>query len=305
MELIAIIVAIASLFVLIALGYAARKYGILNGDRVHLISHVLVNIALPALTLSSMQVPDTAKTMGTVDHMLLVAVIYYLAALVAGIFICRFIPSTSEEKGVFQFMLVFPNTMFMGIPVALAVLGPSSLFYVILFNVPFYFLVFTLGVWLLARGRPEKIDIKVLLTPGLVAAMVGLVLFLGEYTIPAPVESALDLVGSATTPLAMLVVGAMLATLPLQRLAGDWRVYLVTALRLIVFPVVAFLVLSPFVTDKLLLSVAVLLIAMPVAANSVLLSEEYNVDATLASQGVFISTVMCLATIPILELLLL
>ena len=102
----------------------------------------------------------------------------------------------------------------------------------------------------------------------------------------------------------MLVVGALLATLPLQRLAGDWRVYLVTALRLVVFPVMAFLVLSLFITDKLLLGVAVLLIAMPVAANSVLLSEEYGVDSTLASQGVFISTLLCLATIPILEFLL-
>jgi len=239
-----------------------------------------------------------------VDTMLIVAVAYYIAAFAIGVVFCRLVPSTSEEKGVFQFMLVFPNTMFMGIPVALAVLGPSSLFYVILFNVPFYFLVFTLGVWLLARGRPEKIDLSVLLSPGLIAAIVGLVLFLVHYTIPAPVEYGLDLVGSATTPLAMLVVGAMLATLPLARLAGDWRVYLVTALRLLVFPVAAFLVLSPFIADRLLLGVAVLLIAMPVAANSVLLSEEYKVDATLASQGVFISTVLCLATIPLLELLL-
>ncbi|HVP97056.1 AEC family transporter [Methanoregula sp.] len=304
MELVAIIIALVTLFILIGTGYAARKYGILNGDRVHLISHVLVNVALPALSISSLQVPETATTMGIVDVMLLVAVAYYLAAFVVGILFCRLVPSTAEEKGVFQFMLVFPNTMFMGIPVALAVLGPSSLFYVILFNVPFYFLVFTLGVWLLARGRPGKIDLKVLLSPGLVAAIVGLVFFLLHYTIPAPVEYGLDLVGSATTPLAMLVVGAMLATLPLERLAGDWRVYLVTALRLLVLPVAAFLVLSPFIADKLLLGVAVLLIAMPVAANSVLLSEEYKVDATLASQGVFISTLLCLATIPLLELLL-
>ena len=77
-----------------------------------------------------------------------------------------------------------------------------------------------------------------------------------------------------------------------------------TALRLVVFPVIAFVVLSPFVADKLLLGVAVLLIAMPVAANSVLLSEENKVDSTLASQGVFLSTLLCLATIPVLEFLL-
>jgi len=304
MDFLTVVIAIATLFVLIAVGFGARKYSLIKDKHVHLISHILVNVSLPALTIASMQVPETVKTMGIVDQMLIVAVAYYLAAFAFGLLLCRFLPTTPEEKGVFQFMLVFPNSMFMGIPVALAVLGQSSLFYVILFNVPFYFLVFTLGIWLLARGRPGKIDLKVLLSPGLVAAIVGLALFLFQYTLPSPVQSGLDLIGSATTPLAMIVVGAMLATLPLSRLAGDWRIYLTTALRLVIFPVAAFLILSPFVSDHLLLGVAVLMIAMPVAANSVLLSEEYGVDATLASQGVFISTVLCLATIPLLEVLL-
>jgi Predicted permeases len=304
MDFITVVIAIATLFVLIAAGFGARKYGLVKDNHVHLISHILVSVSLPALTIASMQVPETTQTMGIVDQMLIVAVAYYLAAFAFGLILCRVLPATSEEKGVFQFMLVFPNSMFMGIPVALAVLGQSSLFYVILFNVPFYFLVFTLGVWLLARGRPGKIDLKVLLSPGLVAAIVGLVLFLFQLHLPSPVQSGLELIGSATTPLAMIVVGAMLATLPLSRLAGDWRIYLTTALRLIVFPVAAFLILSPFVSDHLLLGVAVLMIAMPVAANSVLLSEEYGVDATLASQGVFISTMLCLATIPLLEVLL-
>jgi len=304
MDLITVLVAISSLFALIGVGFVARRYNILKDDFVHLLSHVLVNIALPAITISSMQVPHTAKTMGIVDSMLAVAVCYYIAAFLASILICHFLPSTPTEKGVFQFMLVFPNTMFMGIPVASAILGPDSLFYVILFNLPFNFLVFTVGVWLLARGRPGKLDPKVLLSPGLVASFVGLALFLVGYTIPSLVETGLELIGSVTTPLAMLVVGALLATLPAARLAGDWRIYLIAGLRLIIFPVIAFVVLSPFIADKIPLGVAVLLIAMPVAANSVLLSDEYKVDSTLASQGVFLSTLICLATIPVLEVLL-
>ena len=304
MELFPVLFAIGSLFAIIGVGYAARRYNLISGDFVHLLSRVLVNIALPAITISSMQVPHTAQTMGIVDSTLLVAACYYVAAFVISILVCHFLPSTSTEHGVFQFMLVFPNTMFMGIPVASAILGPSSLFYVILFNLPFNFLVFTMGVWLLARGRPGKLDPKVLLSPGLVASFVGLGLFLAGYTLPAPVDTGLTLIGSVTTPLAMIVVGALLATLPAARLAGDWRIYLVSALRLLVFPVLAFVLLYPFVADKLLLGVAVLLIAMPVAANSVLMSEEYRVDSTLASQGVFISTVLCLATIPLIEVLL-
>jgi hypothetical protein len=305
MDLISIITALAGLFIIIGIGFAARKYGILNGDRLHLISHILVNVSLPALSIVSLQVQQTATTMGIAGHMLVVAFACYISAFVIGFILFRFVPSTPEDKGIFEFMLLFSNSLFMGIPIASAMFGPSSLFYVILFNVPFYLLVFTLGVWLLNRGA-GRFDIKkFLLSPGLVAAIVGLVLFLEKVTLPVPVDYGLGLVGSATTPLAMLVVGALLATIPLRQLAGDWRVYLVTVLRLLIFPVVGYLVLSHFITDKMLVGVAVLMLGMPVAANLVLFCEDFHMDAKLASQGVFITTILCLVTIPFLGFLLL
>jgi len=304
MEFFSVLVSIASLFVLIGLGFFLRRQDILTGSRVHLISHVLVNVALPALTISSMQLPHTASSIRIVDSTLLIALAYYLGAFLLSLAICHFIPSTKAEKGVFQFMLIFPNVGFMGIPVAEVILGPGSLIYVILFNLPFNLLVFTMGVWLLARGRAGAPDPVLLLTPGLLASLLGLVFFLAGFDIPYPVDTTLDWIGKATTPLAMLVVGALLATLPVFRLIGDRRVFAISALRLVILPALAFLVLSPLLSDRMLLMTTVLLIAMPVAANTVLLSEEYGVDATLASQGVFLSTLASLATIPLIEYLL-
>jgi malate permease and related proteins len=304
MDFFAVLASILSLFIIIGIGFFSRRHGLLDPARVHKISHILVNIALPALTISSMQAAHGSQGMTMVDTTLLVAFAYYIGAFLVSLLVCHFLPATGTEKGVFQFMLVFPNVGFMGIPVAEAILGPDSLFYVILFNLPFNLLAFTMGVWLLAHERAGRLDPRILLTPGLVASLLGLCLFLAGYHIPYPADAALDWIGKATTPLAMLVVGALLATLPSARLAGDWRVYLVAALRLLVFPLIAFALLSLFITDRLLLLSVVLLIAMPVAANTVLLSDEYDVDATLASQGVFLSTLLCLATIPLLDLLL-
>jgi predicted permease len=301
MDFVNVFIAILILFLIIGLGFFARKRGFLDAGSVHAISHILVTVAIPALTISSMQLPYTEQTMGVVGHMLFLAFAYYIIAFLFSIVICRFIPASKTETGVFRFMLVFPNVGFMGIPVASVILGPGSLFYVILFNLPFNLLVFTLGVWLLAEGRAEKPGLFLLLTPGFAASLVGLVLFFAGYDIPFPVDTLLDWVGRTTTPLAMLVVGALLATLPISRLAGDWRVLLITLLRLIGLPVLAFLLLAPFIHDPLLLGTVVLLIAMPVAANTVLLSEEYEVDATLASQGVFLSTLLSLLSIPLLE----
>ena len=304
MDFFAVIASILSLFIIIGIGFFARRHGLLDAGHVHKISHILVNIALPALTISSMQIPYTSKALTMVDSTLMVAFGYYIGAFIMSLAICHFLPSTGTEKGVFQFMLVFPNVGFMGIPVSEVILGPDSLFYVILFNLPFNLLVFTMGIWLLAHEKAGSLDPRVLLTPGLIASLLGLLLFLIGYHIPYPADTALDWIGKTTTPLAMLVVGALLATMPSARLAGDWRIYLISALRLLILPLLAFAVLSLFVSDHLLLMSSVLLIAMPVAANTVLLSDEYEVDATLASQGVFLSTLFCLATIPLLDLLL-
>jgi len=304
MDFFAVIASILSLFIIIGIGFFARRHGLLDAGQVHKISHILVNIALPALTISSMQIPYTSKALTMVDSTLMVAFGYYIGAFIMSLAICHFLPSTGTEKGVFQFMLVFPNVGFMGIPVSEVILGPDSLFYVILFNLPFNLLVFTMGIWLLAHEKAGSLDPRVLLTPGLIASLLGLLLFLIGYHIPYPADTALDWIGKTTTPLAMLVVGALLATMPSARLAGDWRIYLISALRLLILPLLAFAVLSLFVSDHLLLMSSVLLIAMPVAANTVLLSDEYEVDATLASQGVFLSTLFCLATIPLLDLLL-
>jgi hypothetical protein len=301
MDSLAVFSAILFLFLIMGIGFALKKKGFLEGTRVHWISHILVNVALPALTISSMQIPHTDAAVGIADSTLFLAFAYYIGAFFLSLLICHFIPSNKAEKGVFQFMLVFPNVGFMGIPVSAAILGPGSLFYVILFNLPFNLLVFTMGVYLLAHARPGKMNPWLLLTPGLIASLIGLAFFLTGYVIPFPADVTLHWIGEATTPLAMIVVGAMLATLPISRLVGDWRIVLVSALRLVGLPILAFLLLSPFVHDKLLLGTVVLLIAMPIAANTVLLSEEYKVDATLASQGVFLSTILCLATIPLLE----
>jgi predicted permease len=304
MEILPVFSSILLLFLIIAFGYALRKTGVLDTGRVEKISHIIVLITLPALTIASMQVPLSPATIKISEHMIFIALAYYLGAFCLSLAVCHFLPASGPEKGIFQFILVFPNVGFMGIPIAIAILGPDSLFYVSIFNLPYNLLAFTLGIYLITSGSPGKFDPRILLTPGFVASMIGLLLFLAGYTLPSPVGTALGLLGWWTSPLALIVVGALLATLPLPHLAGDWRVAVITAFRLLILPVLAFLVLSPLVHDRLLLEVAVLLIAMPAGSYAVLFAEEYKVDSTLASQGVFLSTLLCFGTIPLIVFLL-
>ena len=296
---------IAILFILIGAGFLCMKGGILTRAGISGITSFVVNVTLPALILQSMQVPVTDAMLAQLAPFLLVLVAFYAVSFAAAFLVPKISGTSSDlETGVIRFMMIFSNLGFMGFPVSAAVFGPESLFYVSIFNMTFSLLVFSVGVILLRPDMGRYLDKKLFLNPGIVASGVGLGLFLTGARIPGPFADALDLLGSVTSPLAMIIVGALLATLPAERLFTDRAVWTVASFRLLVIPVALYLVLSPFIDDPLLLGVPVLLAAMPAAANTVMLAEEYHVDSALASRGVFLTTMLCIVTIPLITTLL-
>ena len=101
-------------------------------------------------------------------------------------------------------------------------------------------------------------------------------------------------------PAALLIVGSSLAELPLRHVLGSPRVYIMAAFRLLVLPIVLFLLLHKVVTDVTVLRIAVILGAMPVAASCTMLCLEYGGDQEFAAQGTFLTTLLSVITIPLL-----
>ena len=301
----AVAYSIAILFILIGVGYLCMKTRILTRDGISGITSFVVNVTLPALILQSMQVPVTDAMLAQLVPLILVLIAFYTVSFAAA-FLVPYLAGTSSdlETGGIRFMMSFSNLGFMGFPVSAAVFGPESLFYVSIFNMTFSLLVFSVGVILLRPDMGKYLDRKLFLNPGIIASGVGLGLFVTGARIPGPFADALDLLGSVTSPLAMIIVGAFLATLSAERLLTDRAVWTVASFRLIAIPLALFLILRLFIDDPLLLGVPVLLAAMPVAANTVMLAEEYHVDSALASRGVFLTTMLCIITIPLITTLL-
>ncbi|MDI6720077.1 MAG: AEC family transporter [Methanomicrobiales archaeon] len=296
---------IFALILLITAGYAAYSLKILDLNATRRISSFLLNIAIPALIIASMQVPRSAALLaGAGELLLLTGILYLISSGIAGLAAAA-LPATRTERGVFQFAIVFGNVGFMGFPVVQALYGGDTLFYAAIFNLVFNVLVFSLGIALLTRGREQGFDPRLLANPGILASVAGLILFLESVQIPPPFIDAIGLLGNVTAPLAMIVVGALLATFPLREMIGDWRVLLASAVRLLAIPLAAAVLLRPLAADPLAFSVLVTLAAMPAAANTVIFAEQYGSDARLASRTVFVSTLASLATIPLVTSVLL
>lgn len=301
-EFLMIIDPVAVLMILIATGYAAYRLGILDRHATHKISLFLLNVSIPALIIVSMQIPPSAALLSNTLIFCIGVVVFYLFAVIVAYIGSSLFTMGEMRRGVFSFGILFGNIGFMGFPIAAALFGPESIFYVAIANLIFNLLIFSAGI-VMITGRYE-FNLKLLINPGITASLLGLVLFLLEIRIPSPAIDAMRLLGDLTTPLAMLIVGSFLATFPVREMIGDRTVFTGAALRLLLLPAGTYLLLSPLIDDPLVLGILVLLAAMPVGSMTVIFADIYGSDERFASQLVFLSTIVSLLTIPVITLLL-
>ncbi|HCM26991.1 MAG TPA: AEC family transporter [Treponema sp.] len=293
------------LFLLILFGYAARKARIMDDAALGHFSAFVANITLPALIVVSLQRPFSRGLLGSAAATLGLSVAVYAFSFAAAAVYPSLIRAGKKERGVQRYAIIFSNVGFMGFPVVEAVLGGDALFNLAIYNIPFYFLAFSVGAWLIARDgkRPLLLTWRTFVNPSVAATLVGIALFLLSVKLPAPLHRALKLTGDATSPLSMIVIGAILARMDPRAVVGRWRNFVTTAVRLVVLPAAVYAALYALGLRGLLLALPVLVVAMPVAANATLLANLYEGDTESASAMVFISTLACVATIPAIALL--
>lgn len=288
----------------IAAGYLANKLGYLGGEVDRKLTKVILNITMPAMTLgavaTSAELPGTRELINLLEG---VAVFYGMALLLA-MLLPRLIGGTKAQQSVWRFALSFPNVGFIGIPVVTAFFGPEAVIYAVIVMLPFNVLSYALGPVMLSGGF-RNFSFRKLFTPAVVASVAALVMTLFRLRPPIQVGECLNIVGDITAPLSLMVIGSILAGLPIGRVFASPRLWALTALRLIVLPVLLRLLLQPLGMEELALSVAIVEMAMPVAANGSMLCMEYGGDMDTMAQATFLTTLLSMVTVPLMVTVLL
>lgn len=306
MQFYAVFEQILALFLQLLAGYSARKSGLLDSLLTKGLSGLLLKLALPALIIDSMQKPFSLSLLKESGVILLISLTVYASSIVIALLFPRLLAATPDERGVFSFALIFSNVGFMGYPVVFAVFGETGVFYAAIYNLPFNLLLFTLGIMIISKkieGAPP-INWKLLVNPAVAAVFVGFFFFLFSIALPRPVAVAVHQLGLLTTPLSMLLVGSLLSTMPVKKVFTDRRVYIVSLMRLLVLPFLVWLALQNLRLPEMLVGIPTVITAMPAAANSAILAEQYEGNAALASQIVFLSTLLSVLCIPLVMQLL-
>ena len=304
MSMSAIITQMAILFIVMALGYAANKFKILTGESNKLLSKLVLNIAMPCTILNSVLSGEATVSGRDAAVFMLMAVIAFALFFLVAAPLPQLLRTDRNDRGLYRFMVAFGNVGFMGFPIIQSIFGTGAVFYVTIFNIVFSVLCFSIGI-IMVSGKSGKFNPMLFVNPTMVASFLTVILFYTKPTIPSVITQTVDLLGQLTTPSAMLVIGSTLAAISFKEVFGEFRIYPLAAIKLLVIPVLTFLLLRLFVTDTLTIGVITVLAAMPTASNATMLSMVYGGNENLASKGIFLTTLLSVATIPFVIYLLL
>lgn len=294
------------LMLMIIIGYivAARK---IFDDHAMMNFATLINyVTIPAMVLGSTGSAGAAGSKTDSILVLLLASGVYGLMFLMSLFTPKLFRVKADEVGVMQFLTVFSNIGFMGFAVIESIFGGGGLFYAAIYNIPNGLLIFSLGVYFLTKGRVENTLSfrKLLFMPANLAAIISLILFLFDLSLPETILNTAITIGGITTPLAMILIGMAMVNIDIKAAAKNLKMYAFSFFRLLILPIVVYFLLYNLVSNELMLGVFVLLAAMPGPSMAVTLSTQYEGNVEFATTYVFISTVLSVATIPLISLLL-
>ena len=289
----------AILFIVVLVGVFCRKRGMFTDEVIRGVTQLVVNITVPALTISSMQRPFNHEVLVGVLWTMFFTVLVVLASLAVGLLLFRKRPH--DRRAVMANITAFTNCGFMGFPIVLA-FNPDWMIYAVAFSSTNALFVWSLGTMLFTTR--DQVSLKrILLNPNIISAVIGFVIFLGNLTLPTILFDSLTLVGGLTTPLTMLLIGTRVCGIKLSELK-DIDYHLAALLRLVIIPLAVYALMLPIPVSEPVKGILFLLTAMPAGTVIAMQAELYDSDAVFASRAIAWTTLLALFTVPVMGMLL-
>ena len=287
---------VMTLFLMIGLGFVAQKSGLLSSELRGPLTTYVIKLALPLFVLHNMSFDFDRQILFNSLAVLGVSIATYIVLTLISLAYASVSRLPEDKLPAYQFGFVFGNVGFMGYPLIAGLFGAEAVFYTAILNIAFESFIWTYGVAVFQREG--RIRFKNMLTPNLIALIIGLSLFLLNFRWPPLLANVIEMVGRSATPLSMIIIGMMLAQVELKQLVGDARPLFISAYRLIIVPALALGIYWLIGLRGLTLAVLVMLMATPIAAYAAILASYYDKDFREATRLIVISTLLSLITIP-------
>lgn len=304
------------LFTLIVIGFILSKWKFIPDTAAKTISKLENIIFVPGLVMYTFINNCTIEVLSSVWKLLLLAFVMVLILIPVSLLVSKLCYKEKFLQKIATYGLAFSNFGFMGNAIMNAIF-PEIFFEYTVFTLPFWFMIYLWGVpVLLISGNDaeekEKFTarLKSFLNPMLIAMFIGLILGLTGWGVrlPSGILSVIKVSGDCMSPLAMLLTGIVIGESQVWSLIKKWRIYLTSAIRLLVYPLV---VLCVFVLlpqnsffSPTFFKCATCMATMPMGLNAIVVPAAYGKDTSDAAGLALISHLFSIGTIPLMFMLL-
>lgn len=290
------------LYLLVSIGFVARKINVFQAQTNQVITQLLLNITLPALIIYSLNTKLSKELLTSFAWLVAMSVFILSSSVFVAYLLRKKAHLPERQKSVYESLIIFGNQGFIGYAIIFLLLAEEGIVYLTIFNSCYLLLIWSYGIYLFTKGA-HKVNWKGLfVNPGIVSTVMGLAMMMLPFSWPDPFVATIESVGKMTIPLSMLLIGSLLADMQWQafrQYSTNRYVWMAAAFRLLVLPLCLLLFLYVDVPFPLLV-VAVLTSAMPSATTTSVYAQKYGADASFASFGVLLTTLLCIVTLPLL-----
>ena len=306
----ALLTIIATLFLLMACGFFARKKGIIDDVASKRLSTLIIKIGQPMMIISALTEAEFSYE-NLADGFLYIGVGMVFHAVMGGLafLLCKGFRDLDERK-ITEFSLMFVNGGFIGFPILEALFGAKGLFLAAFFNISFHLFIWSWGIAILARKRSDiKLTVKkIFINLGSVPCLIGILLYMAVipfpgFALPAFLSKFFMYLSNLCTPISVLITGALLATRTPKQIFGSGKIYYFSAMKLLALPLVVCIIGKLIGLPHDMILFVTVEAALPAASSITMFSEIYGLNSGYASQTVGTSSLLAVGTLPLVLLL--
>lgn len=286
-------------------GFICCKTKIAKAEHLSTLSAILVYVCSPCMVVASfMETERSWRMLGQIMLFFIVslAIQSVLTFILYGVFRKKF---HDVKYRMLTVSFGLGNAGFFGIPIIKALLpnNPEVACFACVYIVGMNMLTFTIGAYCLTGDKKRMTLKKAFLNPPFISLIVALILYGINFQsfMPELLGNAVGLLNKTTTPLCMIILGIRLASVSFKKLFTRIYVYVICACKLLVFPFACLAIVYFLPLDPVFKAAMFILGGTPCAAVMLNIAEMYDGETELAANCVLLSTLLCVFTIPILN----
>lgn len=288
-------------------GFLCRKTKVAKAEHLSTLSAILVYVCSPCMVVNSfMKTERSPHMIGQIMLFFVVslAIQTVLTFILYGVFRKKF---HDVKYRMLTVSFGLGNAGFFGIPIIEALLPnrPEVACFACVYIVGMNMLTFTIGAYCLTGDKKRMTLKKAFLNPPFISLIVAIILYalnVQSVTQGNMLGNALELLSKTTTPLCMIILGIRLASVSFKKLFTRIYVYVICACKLLIFPFVCLAIVYFLPLDPVFKAAMFILGGTPCAAVMLNIAEMYDGETELAANCVLLSTLLCVFTIPLLNI---